>query len=81
MDFFEAAIAIVAIVFGYLIIQQLVKAKVKGGSSKQLEERVAAIEERLESLGDASLEQRVQVLEKLATDPKQNLKEEIDNLA
>ncbi len=68
------AIIVIAIMIAEVWKYKIKHSNQQSANSKELDE----IREQLQKLGD--LEQRVQTLEKIVTDPKENLKREINSL-
>lgn len=68
---FEMVVAIVFIV----AVASVVKTRAKPGNSRETEEQIARLRAQVDQLNE-----RVKVLEKLATDPARRLSEEIERL-
>ena len=75
MHVFEMAALIVAIVFGAGVINNYIKHSAGGAKRRELE---AELDRRMQRID--SLEERVQVLEKIVTDRNYDLKRELNDL-
>ena len=72
MDRYVFIIVVIVIVMGFSLLNNYFKFKSRSDKSlKNLDSRLAKLED---------LEERIQVLEKIVTDKKYNLRQEIDDL-
>ena len=76
MDFFTVALCIVAVVMLSNVLLTYIKTKHQRTHSDELEQRLYALENRDQS----DLEERVANLERIVTDKRSTLKDEIDSL-